>query len=118
VCSRVDCELKRISLVALYSLDGSCGLRYNLLFLCLPVHRFGLASYACTRDLGRAWRLSEQIQAGMVAINEGSISTSFAPFGGWKHSGLGVEGGSYGLQEYLVTKCTFMGYNYADPAER
>jgi succinate-semialdehyde dehydrogenase/glutarate-semialdehyde dehydrogenase len=91
---------------------------YGLSLEFLSACRFGLASYACTRDLGRAWRLSEQIQAGMVAINEGSISTSFAPFGGWKHSGLGVEGGSYGLQEYLVTKCTFMGYNYADPAER
>ena len=73
----------------------------------------GLASYACTRDLGRAWRLSDQLQSGMVGINEGSIGMSFAPFGGIKQSGMGSEGGSYGLNEYLVTKYTCMGHGYA-----
>jgi succinate-semialdehyde dehydrogenase/glutarate-semialdehyde dehydrogenase len=62
---------------------------------------------------GRAWRLSEQLQAGMVAINEGSVGLNFAPFGGIKQSGLGSEGGSYGLQEYLVTKYTCMGHGYS-----
>jgi len=65
-----------------------------------------------TRDLGRAWRLSDQLQAGMVGINEGAISSSFAPFGGIKQSGLGSEGGAYGLNEYLITKYTCMGHNY------
>lgn len=76
-------------------------------------YSMGLASYACTRDLGRAWRLSDQLQSGMVGINEGSIGMSFAPFGGIKQSGLGSEGGSYGLNEYLVTKYTCMGHGYA-----
>jgi succinate-semialdehyde dehydrogenase/glutarate-semialdehyde dehydrogenase len=75
--------------------------------------RFGLAAYACTRDLGRAWRLSDQLQSGMVGINEGSIGMSIAPFGGIKQSGLGSEGGTYGLEEYMVTKYTCMGHGYA-----
>lgn len=51
----------------------------------------------------------------MVAINEGAISMSIAPFGGIKQSGLGSEGGTYGLNEYLVTKYTCMGHNYSTP---
>jgi succinate-semialdehyde dehydrogenase / glutarate-semialdehyde dehydrogenase len=71
--------------------------------------RFGLASYAFTTDLGRAFRLSEQLEAGMVGINEGAIGNSFIPFGGIKESGLGREGGNYGLDEYLETKYTCLG---------
>ena len=48
----------------------------------------------------------------MVGINEGAIGSSFTPFGGIKQSGLGSEGGSYGLEEYLVTKYTCMGHGY------
>mmetsp|Transcript_28068 Transcript_28068/g.39199 ORF Transcript_28068/g.39199 Transcript_28068/m.39199 type:complete len:90 (+) Transcript_28068:166-435(+) len=64
----------------------------------------GLAAYIYTRDVGRAFRVSEALQYGMVGINEGIISTETAPFGGIKHSGLGREGGSEGIEEYLNTK--------------
>jgi succinate-semialdehyde dehydrogenase/glutarate-semialdehyde dehydrogenase len=65
---------------------------------------FGLASYFYSRDVARCWRVAEAIEAGMVGINEGIISTEVAPFGGVKDSGLGREGSSEGLDEYLETK--------------
>lgn len=65
---------------------------------------FGLAAYAYTRDLGRAIRVAEKLQAGMVAINSGSVSTATAPFGGVKESGLGREGSKYGIDEYTEVK--------------
>ena len=70
---------------------------------------FGLAAYAYTRDLGRAWRLGEQLEYGMVGINSGLISTAEAAFGGVKQSGLGREGGRYGIDEYLETKYVNLG---------
>ncbi|MEJ2816065.1 NAD-dependent succinate-semialdehyde dehydrogenase [Caulobacter sp. CCG-8] len=65
---------------------------------------FGLASYFYSKDVARCWRVAEAIEAGMVGINEGIISTEVAPFGGVKDSGLGREGSSEGLDEYLETK--------------
>ncbi|MBO2928628.1 NAD-dependent succinate-semialdehyde dehydrogenase [Metapseudomonas otitidis] len=70
---------------------------------------FGLAAYCYTRDLGRAWRMSEALEYGMVGINEGLISTEVAPFGGIKASGLGREGSHYGIEDYLEIKYTLMG---------
>ncbi len=70
---------------------------------------FGLAAYCYTRDLGRAWRMSEALEYGMVGINEGLISTEVAPFGGIKSSGLGREGSHYGIDDYLEIKYTLMG---------
>jgi len=64
----------------------------------------GLASYLFTRDLDRAWRVSEALEYGMVGLNTGMISTEVAPFGGCKESGLGREGSHYGLDEYLESK--------------
>jgi succinate-semialdehyde dehydrogenase/glutarate-semialdehyde dehydrogenase len=65
---------------------------------------FGLAAYFYTRDLARAWRLSEALEYGIVGVNTGIISTAVAPFGGVKQSGIGREGGHQGIEEYLETK--------------
>ena len=65
---------------------------------------FGLAAYFYTRDLGRAWRVSDALESGMVGVNTGLISTAEAPFGGVKQSGLGREGSKYGIDEYLEIK--------------
>jgi succinate-semialdehyde dehydrogenase/glutarate-semialdehyde dehydrogenase len=66
--------------------------------------RSGLAAYVFTRDAGRTWRMSEGLEAGMVGVNTGLISTEVAPFGGIKESGLGREGSRYGLEEFLEAK--------------
>jgi succinate-semialdehyde dehydrogenase / glutarate-semialdehyde dehydrogenase len=65
---------------------------------------FGLAAYAFTRDLSRSFRLMEQVEAGMLGINDGLPTTSNAPFGGVKQSGWGRELGSEGLDSFLETK--------------
>ena len=65
---------------------------------------FGLASYFYSRDLGRGWRVAEQLEAGMVGVNTGLITTQVAPCGGVKQSGLGREGSKYGIDEYVEVK--------------
>jgi succinate-semialdehyde dehydrogenase / glutarate-semialdehyde dehydrogenase len=65
---------------------------------------FGLVAYFYTRDLGRAHRVMEGLEYGMVGLNQGMVSNPAAPFGGIKHSGFGREGGYEGIQEYLETK--------------
>jgi len=70
---------------------------------------FGLAAYFYGRDIGRVWRVAEALEAGMVGINTGIISTEVAPFGGVKESGLGREGSKYGIEEYLEIKYLCLG---------
>jgi succinate-semialdehyde dehydrogenase/glutarate-semialdehyde dehydrogenase len=65
---------------------------------------FGLSAYAFTRDLSRAFRLMEQIEAGMLGINDGVPTSTSAPFGGVKQSGWGRELGSEGLEAFLESK--------------
>jgi len=65
---------------------------------------FGLASYFYARDIGRITRVAEGLEYGMVGINTGLISTEHVPFGGVKQSGLGREGSSHGIEEYLEMK--------------
>jgi succinate-semialdehyde dehydrogenase/glutarate-semialdehyde dehydrogenase len=65
---------------------------------------FGLVSYLFTNDLSRALRVSEALESGMVGLNQGIVSNPAAPFGGVKQSGLGREGGSVGIDEYLDVK--------------
>lgn len=64
----------------------------------------GLAAYFFTRDLGRAWRVGEALEFGVVGINTGLISYEGAPFGGVKQSGLGREGSKHGIDDYLDHK--------------
>ena len=70
---------------------------------------FGLACYFYTRDIGRVWRVGEALEYGMVGINEGIISTAEVPFGGMKESGIGREGSSHGMEEYIEMKYMLMG---------
>ncbi|HUA75502.1 MAG TPA: NAD-dependent succinate-semialdehyde dehydrogenase [Solirubrobacteraceae bacterium] len=65
---------------------------------------YGLVAYVYTRDLDRAFRVSEGIETGMVGLNQGVVSNPAAPFGGVKQSGFGREGGFEGIGEYLETK--------------
>jgi succinate-semialdehyde dehydrogenase/glutarate-semialdehyde dehydrogenase len=65
---------------------------------------YGLVAYVYTRDLARAVRVCERLQAGMIGLNQGIVSNPAAPFGGIKHSGLGREGGRVGIEEFLETK--------------
>ena len=67
---------------------------------------YGLVGYVFTCDLARAHRMIDSIDTGMMGINVGVISNAAAPFGGLKQSGLGREGGSEGIHEYLSTKYT------------
>jgi len=70
---------------------------------------FGLAAYLFSRNLSRAWRVAEKLDAGMVGVNEGIFSNETVPFGGVKESDLGREGGAEGLEEYLETKYICLG---------
>ena len=70
---------------------------------------FGLAAYFYSRDIGRIWRVAEQLEYGIVGINTGIISTEVAPFGGMKESGIGREGSHYGLDEFMEVKYMCMG---------
>lgn len=64
----------------------------------------GLAAYFYSNDIHRCLRVSEELEAGMVGVNEGRISYAGAPFGGVKESGIGREGSRYGLDEYTEIK--------------
>jgi succinate-semialdehyde dehydrogenase/glutarate-semialdehyde dehydrogenase len=70
---------------------------------------FGLAAYFYSRDIGRVWRVAEALETGMVGVNTGIISNEVAPFGGVKQSGIGREGSTYGMDDYLVMKYICMG---------
>ena len=70
---------------------------------------FGLASYFYARDVGRVHRVADALEAGMVGVNTGLVSTAVAPFGGIKESGLGREGSRHGIEEWLSRKYVCLG---------
>ncbi|MBV5306811.1 MAG: NAD-dependent succinate-semialdehyde dehydrogenase [Desulfobulbaceae bacterium] len=70
---------------------------------------YGLASYFYSRDIARAWRVTEALEYGMVGVNTGILSSEAAPFGGMKESGIGREGSRYGIEEYLEMKYMCIG---------
>lgn len=65
---------------------------------------YGLAAYFYSKNVSRCWRVAEALESGMVGINEGVISTTVAPFGGVKESGLGREGSKYGMDYFMEIK--------------
>ena len=65
---------------------------------------YGLASYFYSRDIGRAWKIAEELEYGIVAVNTGLPSKAEIPFGGVKESGLGREGSKYGVDDFLEIK--------------
>jgi succinate-semialdehyde dehydrogenase/glutarate-semialdehyde dehydrogenase len=69
----------------------------------------GLAAYFFTEDPRRQWRVSEALDYGMVGVNSGAMSNEMAPFGGYKTSGLGREGGRTGITPYLEEKYVLFG---------
>lgn len=69
---------------------------------------YGLAAYAYTRSIKRSEWVQSHAQAGVLAINSGVLSDASVPFGGVKQSGMGREGGSEGIYEYLTTKYTLL----------
>ena len=70
---------------------------------------YGLAAYFFTRDIGRVMRVSEDLEYGIVCSNSGVFSTEVAPFGGWKQSGIGSEGGKEGIADFYETKFHSLG---------
>ena len=70
---------------------------------------YGLSAYFYTRDLGRTWRVAEGLEYGIVGINTGFVSSEVAPFGGMKESGIGREGSSYGVDDWVELKYLAMG---------
>jgi succinate-semialdehyde dehydrogenase/glutarate-semialdehyde dehydrogenase len=70
---------------------------------------YGLAAYFFTRDLARVWKMTENLECGMIGVNTGILSSEAAPFGGMKDSGMGREGSKYGMDEYLEIKYMCIG---------
>jgi succinate-semialdehyde dehydrogenase/glutarate-semialdehyde dehydrogenase len=70
---------------------------------------YGLAAYFFARDLGQVWRVAEQLEYGIIGVNEGIISFAEVPFGGIKQSGYGKEGSRYGIDDYLIIKYLCLG---------
>ncbi len=71
--------------------------------------RYGLASYFYSQNLNRTWRVLAALEFGMVGVNESLISTTVAPFGGIKESGMAREGSKYGIDEFLEIKYACIG---------
>lgn len=65
---------------------------------------YGLAAYFYARDMGRVWRVAEELEYGLVGVNTGLMTTEVAPFGGFKQSGIGREGSHYGMDEFIEIK--------------
>ena len=79
---------------------------------------YGLAAYVQTRDFARILRIVEQLDYGVIGVNDGAPSNAAGPFGGLKESGFGREGGAFGIDEYLDTKFISVGGVHQPPPSR
>ncbi|ABS20669.1 NAD-dependent succinate-semialdehyde dehydrogenase [Bacillus cytotoxicus] len=70
---------------------------------------YGLAAYIFTKDMSQAFQISEALEYGIIGLNDGLPSVAQAPFGGFKESGIGREGGHFGIEEYLEIKYISLG---------
>jgi succinate-semialdehyde dehydrogenase/glutarate-semialdehyde dehydrogenase len=70
---------------------------------------YGLAAYVYTENLNRSYRITEQLEYGIIGLNDALPSAVQVPFGGYKESGLGREGGKYGIEEFLEVKYISIG---------
>ncbi|MGR6005630.1 aldehyde dehydrogenase family protein [Bacillus paranthracis] len=70
---------------------------------------YGLAAYIFTKDISQAFQISEALEYGIIGLNDGLPSVAQAPFGGFKESGIGREGGHFGIEEYLEIKYISLG---------
>jgi succinate-semialdehyde dehydrogenase/glutarate-semialdehyde dehydrogenase len=77
---------------------------------------YGLVAYMYTQDLRRAWHVMENLESGMIGLNQGMVSNAGAPFGGVKQSGFGREGGPEGIAEYVEIKYVAMNVGDAPAA--
>lgn len=68
-----------------------------------------ISGYVFSRDHSQIWRVTGRLEAGIVGVNEGVVPCPEVPLGGWKESGLGREGGKYGIEEFLELKYVCMG---------
>ena len=71
--------------------------------------RYGLQAYIFTKDMTQSWRVSENLECGTVAVNEGAVRSANNPVGGWKESGIGREGGHIGVEEFTESKLICFG---------
>jgi len=69
----------------------------------------------CFQDLKRSWKVAEELEYGMIGVNEVSITSEVAPFGGIKHSGIGREHSKYGMDEFMYIKCAALHHSHPLP---
>ena len=81
--------------------------RFSVFFFSMKL--FSSPGYFFSCDVSQVWRVSEQLECGLVGVNDGAISSETIPFGGIKQSGMGREGSKYGLEDYLNIKYTCIG---------
>lgn len=84
-------------------------IHFNYICTCCSDDYPLISGYVFSRDHSQIWRVTGRLEAGIVGVNEGVVPCPEVPLGGWKESGLGREGGKYGIEEFLELKYMCMG---------